>query len=55
MPCAGGEDEVVVFKYLILRSHFLGFDIHRFHLGKDYLDILAFAQDCAHRSSNVGR
>ena len=53
MPRPGRENEVVIFKYLILRSHFFAFDIHRLHLGKDYLDILAFAQDCAHRGSNV--
>jgi hypothetical protein len=55
MPSAGGEDEIVVIKYQIVRFYFSGFDIHGFYLGEDDFDVFAFAQDCAHRGGNVGR
>ena len=55
VPGTSSEDEKIVTELHIDRFNFLCLDVHRFHLSKDYLYILAFAQHRAHWRSNVGR
>jgi hypothetical protein len=52
---AGREDEVVIIDSQIDRLYFFGIDINGLHLRKDHFHVPAFAQDCTHRGSNIGR
>ena len=54
MPCAGGEDEIVIIQYSVIRFYFFRIDIHGFRLGENDFDVFAFTQNCAHRGGNVG-
>ena len=55
MSGAGGDDQIVVIDFQIDRLDLFRLDIHGLHFGKDHFHVPAFAQDCAHWSSDVGR
>ena len=55
VPRASGKDQEIVTDFRIGRFYFFSIDIHRLHLGKDYLHVLGFAQHSTHWRCNVRR
>ena len=53
VPRASGKDQEIITDFRIGRFYFFSIDIHRLHLGKDYLHVLPFAQHSTHGRCNV--